>query len=381
MPGFNPGIFFNMKKSTQKLFSISIFILILLGLLCFGAYKYYANQPPKEEIRNAMEAISAANKVEAYKYAKKKLEASDNTFKLAMNEWEIQNKKFFISRDYTKVRNLANQATVLGNEAWRKATEEKDTVSGNLRQQLKRIQFQLNDFEKNYKILPLSRKTFEQYSKAKMSYLEANNDLRKNQFYEAGIAANQAEKMMTNTLSIAQDKLSDFFENYPVWKKNAQKARDLSKKGHHVILINKLESTAYVLKSGKIIAQFKAEFGTNWMGDKFEMGDNATPEGIYKVSLKKSGSKTKYYKALQIDYPNDEDQKRFDAMKKNGSISKKSKIGGLIQIHGYGGKGVNWTEGCVALENDDIDKIYDMIQVNTPVIIIGSEQPLSKYLK
>lgn len=370
-----------MKKATKRLLAFFTFCIVLLGVIGFGTYKYYTNQPPKEEIKNAIEAISAANKVEANKYAKKKLEASDKAFKLAMKEWELQNKKFFISRDYTAVRNLANQAILLGNEAWREASKEKDTISVNLRQQLRRIQFQINEFEKNYKNLPLSIETFKQYSKSRMQYIEADTDFRKHQYYEASKAANEAEKRMSKTLTLAKSKLKDFYGNYPLWKKNAETARELSKKGQKVILINKLESTCYILKSGKIIAQYKAEFGTNWIGDKLVMGDNATPEGIYKVTQKKNGSKTKYYKSLLINYPNDEDQKRFEKLKKSGSISKRSKIGGLIQIHGFGGKGVNWTEGCIAVNNEDMDKIFNLAQVGTYVIIIGSEQSLNEYLK
>ena len=117
------------------------------------------------------------------------------------------------------------------------------------------------------------------------------------------------------------------------------------------------------------------------MGDKRYMGDHATPEGIYKVVKMKTGSKTRYYKSLTINYPNEDDEASFNAMKKSGSISKRSKIGGLIQIHGFGGKGVHWTQGCIALENKDMDKIYNLARINTPVIIIGSEKPLNEYLK
>lgn len=381
MPGLFPGIFFNMKKASRRRLTFSIITLILIGIIVFGAYKYFTNQPPKDEIRNAMEAISAARKVEANKYARKKFIASENALELAMKEWELQNKKFFISRDYTILRDLANQALFLGNEAWREASVEKDSVGINLKHQLGRIQSQIDEFEKNYKNLPLSAISFERFSKARMNYIEANNDFRKNQYYEAEKAAAQSEKTMTQMLKIAKEKLADFYNDYPKWKKNAQYARELSAKGQLVILVNKLESTAYVLKSGKTLAQFKVEFGSNWMGNKIAMGDNATPEGIYKVTQKKSGSKTKYYKALLLNYPNEEDKKRFDNLVKNGSIPKKSKIGGLIQIHGFGGKGVNWTEGCIAMENDDMDKVYNLVQINTPVIIIGSEQPISKYLK
>lgn len=370
-----------MKRRTKIRLTFYTICIIVIGSIAYGTYKYFTNQPPYEEIKNAMEAISEANKVEAKKYAKKKLESSEANYDQVMKEWELQNKKFFIVRDYTLMRDLANQALLSANEAWREASVEKTSVSQNLKKQLKRIQNQIDDFEKKYNNVPLSRNAFEQYSKAKMSYIEADNDFRKNQYHQAEKAANQSEKLMTQTLRIARDKLDEFYIGYPDWKKNAKYARELSSRGQLVILVNKLEATAYVLKSGKTIAKFKTEFGKNWMGDKMVMGDHATPEGIYKVTQKKSGSKTKYYKALMLNYPNEEDIKRFDKLKKNGIISKKSKIGGLILIHGKGGKGVNWTEGCVALDNDDMDKIYNMVSINTPVIIIGSEQTLNEYLK
>ncbi len=381
MPGFIPGIFFEMRKVHKRILISSFICLILFGLIGFGGYRYYTNQPPKQEIKNAIEAIALAKKAEANKYAKNNLNASEIAFQLAMNEWELQNKKFFFIRDFTKVRELANQASLLGNEAWREAGGEKNSISRNLSKQLNRIQYQIDTFEKYYKRLPLSIKSFEQYSKARMSYIEANNEFRKKQFLNAEVTANEAEKLISKTNKAAKNKLTEFYKDFPEWKYNAQIARELSLKGQNVVLISKLESTCYILKSGKIITQFDAEFGNNWMEAKMRMGDNATPEGIYKVVQKKNGAKTKYYKALLLNYPNNDDKKRFDISMKNGSIKKSSKIGDLIQIHGYGGKGVNWTEGCIALDNNDMDKICDMVKINTPIIIIGSEKSLSEYLK
>ena len=49
--------------------------------------------------------------------------------------------------------------------------------------------------------------------------------------------------------------------------------------------------------------EFDAELGTNWVGDKRVKGDKATPEGMYKITKKFDGRKTKYYKALLLDYP------------------------------------------------------------------------------
>jgi len=116
------------------------------------------------------------------------------------------------------------------------------------------------------------------------------------------------------------------------------------------------------------------------MGNKLFAGDKATPEGVYKILEKKNSAKTKYYKALLINYPNNEDQRRYDQMVKSGEISKRTGIGGLIEIHGNGGKGVHWTDGCIALENKEMDVVYNQCGVNTPVIIVGSRLPLEDYL-
>lgn len=157
-------------------------------------------------------------------------------------------------------------------------------------------------------------------------------------------------------------------------------AYNLSKKGQTVILVDKIQSTLILLKGGKEIKSFSAEFGKSWMGDKLYAGDKATPEGVYKILEKKGGAKTKYYKALLINYPNSDDQRRFDKMVKSGEISKKTHIGGLIEIHGDGGKGVHWTDGCIALENSEMDAVYNQAAVNTTVVIVGSRLPLEDYL-
>jgi len=43
----------------------------------------------------------------------------------------------------------------------------------------------------------------------------------------------------------------------------------------------------------------------------------------------------------------------------------------LIEIHGEGGKGANWTQGCIALKNEDMDELFDLAQIGTPVTIVG----------
>lgn len=370
-----------MKRTRKRKLIFLVIIILIISSSAYLTIKYKNNPAPNQEIKQAIESISAAKKMEANKYAKKKLDAAENILKLAMKEWDTQNQKVIISRDYTQVRSLAIQASEVANQAGNEAFTERNSIKEKLDKQLHSIENQLDEFEKNYKNLPLVKHIFEKFSKAQMRFKEAQANYRNSDYKQAKTAANEAENLITPTLKTAQNILDGYFNDYPVWKKNANYARKLSAGGNIVILINKFESKCSVLKSGKTIAEYDAEFGSNWMSHKSVMGDNATPEGIYKITLKKNGSKTKYYKALLLNYPNAEDKKRFDVSKKNGAISKNSKIGDLIQIHGHGGKGVNWTEGCIALDNKDMDKLCAMVGENTPVIIIGTEKPINEYLK
>ena len=143
-------------------------------------------------------------------------------------------------------------------------------------------------------------------------------------------------------------------------------------------MIEKFSKKCIVYKSGKKIREFNIELGINWLGNKIQQGDRATPEGRYSITSKKSGRGTIYHKALLINFPNSADTQRFNSQKANGIISKNAVIGGLIEIHGGGGKGIDWTDGCVALKNKDMDNLYALCPVGTPIAIVGSLIPLEK---
>ena len=72
-----------------------------------------------------------------------------------------------------------------------------------------------------------------------------------------------------------------------------------------------------------------------------------------------------------INYPNDEDRKNFLEARQKGWIPRRSRLGGLIEIHGEGGRKEDWTLGCVALRNPDMDRLFEQVQVGTPVTIVG----------
>ena len=82
-----------------------------------------------------------------------------------------------------------------------------------------------------------------------------------------------------------------------------------------------------------------------------------------------------------MNYPNEDDLKRFKDNKKNGNIDQGARIGNLIEVHGHGGKGIDWTDGCVALSDADMDKLYPLCSVGTEVIIVGSLTPYEQLIK
>jgi murein L,D-transpeptidase YafK len=79
---------------------------------------------------------------------------------------------------------------------------------------------------------------------------------------------------------------------------------------------------------------------------------------------------SRYYKALMLNYPNDDDRRRFRKQVLSGALSPRSRIGGLIEIHGHGGRGTDWTDGCVALTNEDMDQLMLSASMGMDVTIV-----------
>lgn len=357
-----------------------VFVAFIAGFIGFALYKYITEKPPVQEINLARESIAKAKNARAGKYASVRLVESEKLFKQAMAEWTIQNNKIFVFRQFSQVKDLATSAYKMSISAENEAGNTKDKYTLQVKKDLQQAEEHIFRFENYYKNLPVGRVNFDRFNKGKIEYLEAQNDFNKNDLQKARVLVVRANEKLAQAEKASFAKLTNFYKDYPSWQKNLQQAELLSRKGQLVILVNKMESTCTVLKSGKAIKVFNAEFGQNWMGDKIMKGDRCTPQGIYKISEKKRGNKTKYYKALLLDYPNNADKIRFDKLKKSGAIPQNAHIGGLIEIHGDGGKGVHWTDGCIALTNKDMDSIYELCSLGTSVVIIGSDITLDEYL-
>ena len=134
------------------------------------------------------------------------------------------------------------------------------------------------------------------------------------------------------------------------------------------VLVIKSESRLYLIHEGREFASFKVAFGSNPEGHKQEQGDMRTPEGYYLLDYKIPNSS--YYKSIHISYPNADDRERA---RKHGTDP-----GGDIMIHGQRNgyemfsifsQLFNWTNGCIALNNRDMDIVWNAVKPGTPIEI------------
>ncbi len=168
-------------------------------------------------------------------------------------------------------------------------------------------------------------------------------------------------------------------KKYPFWDKWIREAILYSKeKKTIVVIISKIDHSCMVYENGIKIADFLIEMGINYLKDKTQKGDNATVEGNYYITSKKTPPETSFYKSLYLNYPNKEDRLRFQEAFQHQDILNLDILAEKLSIHGNGGKGLDWTDGNIALANRDIDSLFNWVKIGTPVVIVGSTRDIMK---
>ena len=135
-----------------------------------------------------------------------------------------------------------------------------------------------------------------------------------------------------------------------------------------LVLVRKHERKLYLIRNDKHFREYKIALGDNPIGHKQQEGDQRTPEGKYILDYKKPDSA--FYKAIHISYPNEQDKMNAREL----GVSP----GGAIMIHGQKNgyswlslisQSFDWTLGCIAVKNPEMDEIWDSVMVGTPIII------------
>jgi lipoprotein-anchoring transpeptidase ErfK/SrfK len=332
---------------------------------------------PTEDLKLAREALTIAKEAEADIYCEKIYKESIQMYDSAMVNWKRENARFILFRDFNRIIAFAKRSKKKAEEAKEESIKKSANLNQNVEAGFVSLGKKIELYNKLFKDLPLPKSVFDAHNKSKMFLSESKIAHESGKLKDAEILFKKAEIYVNHANVAAGKMLRDYFEDHSKWKKLANDAIAASRGGNKVILVDKVAHILYVYQSGKVIRSYDAEFGPNWMAHKERTGDKATPEGNYRITKKKERGNTIYHKALLIDYPNEEDKIRFAAKKRKGLISRSAGIGSLIEIHGNGGKGFNWTSGCVGLRDRDIDDLYKLVSSGTRVTIVGSIEPLS----
>jgi lipoprotein-anchoring transpeptidase ErfK/SrfK len=363
-------------KWISVIFLSFVFLVITVCVIIVSQKKQ-----PNDDLRMAREALSEAKEAEADVYSETKYKESARTYESAMLNWSRENERFILFRDYSRVISLAQKTKKLADESKDESIQKADNLSKNVEAAFVSLQNKIELYNKLFKNLPIPKSVFDAHNKSKMFFSESKIAQENGKLKEAEVLFKKAEIYTNHANTAAGKMLRDYFNDYPRWKNLANDAIAASRGGNKVVLVDKVAHILYVYQSGKAIRSYDVEFGPNWMAHKERAGDKATPEGNYHITSKKAGGGTGYHKAMLLDYPNADDRAHFAQLKRQGLISGRSGIGNLIEIHGNGGRGFDWTSGCVGMRDRDIDDLYRVVGSGTRVTIVGSVEPLSAVTK
>lgn len=148
------------------------------------------------------------------------------------------------------------------------------------------------------------------------------------------------------------------------------------------IMVSKEAKRLFLFSGDTLLRSYSVALGREPFGPKIMEGDNRTPEGKYIVDFKKRESD--YYRALHISYPNKDDVERTKRYSESKGIPVNS--GGDIMIHGFpnnpdtrywvekGHPIINWTRGCIAVTNSEIEEIFQLVSAKTEVEICPGQK-------
>lgn len=296
-----------MKKNglVRQFIRIVILLIISVGLLIL-ILVWITPRPPTKEFKVYNSLLSKSDSL--YSYDKESFNNADFFRKQAYKEWQEQNNKFFLKRDFTEVKRMILMAISILEEAYNNAKNTMETTIINTNSFIDDANFE-------HRIL-INRQKWEGW-------------------------------------------ISDIIQH--------SKNRNTT-----VLIIDKQEHACYVIDNGKLVQDLLIEMGVNYLNDKNRKRDNATPEGSYYISSKKEDVESNNHKTILLNFPNYEDKVRFEKAFQNKEIPDLDVLTYKLSIHGNGGKGYNWTDGSIALSNENMDFLYSKVKIGTRVVIVGA---------
>jgi len=355
--------------SNQKTASLLSIILIclasVLSLLLSGC-----QDPPLAALEKARLALKNAEYVGAKKYAEAQYREAEKSLQDGRMEVARQKGRFSPFRNYKR----GDSILALAFESANKAAADAQDFHGELKSRADNAYNGLKKELASWRdALDGSLTLFnaeKHWSTADMALKMSQSLIIKDEYEEAIRAVEKGKKSLVQISQVLNEYANEEAQKIKVWRRWVNETlEDSRRNGTTGIIVDKSAHKLYLIKAGKLIHTYDCELGYNSAKQKYFAGDGATPEGKYYVTKDRHNG-SKFYKALLINYPNETDKKRFAENKRKGFISRWAHIGALIEIHGDGGRKDDWTDGCVALTNGEMDHLMQYVSVGTPVTIV-----------
>jgi len=348
---------------TRTVLALAIFFLSLCGCT--------TEEPVPPEVKLAETQEFDLWRAGAPLYLQESFSRYRDELDKAKNALVQVNSQFSWFRDYQPVQAEFAKVLKQGDELFRLLEIEKQNKALSVREQMTDLRERLQHLDQCSRMTNENRACRSSLTKAEVILNEARI-LYGGQQYQASEEKLKdvethlatAERFITPVLSRYGDK-----SQIRKWKKWAEETIDESADREiHSVVVVKADRKLYLYKDGDLIKTYPVGLGRSGWSDKQRARDNATPEGRYRIIGK--NSRTPYHRALLINYPNEDDREEFHRAKQKGLLPRTAGIGGSIEIHGGGNKGM--TYGCISLANNHIEELYTFLTVGTPIAIVGA---------
>lgn len=368
-----------LRRRTHRARTTLLGVLGLAVLLCLLSLIPIASgwtSLPILSHQSALQALDDARAVQAERWAPEILADAERILREGLQAERHEEAQLLPLRDFRDTDALYRAAEARAREARTGAMENKEAARERAQDALDSTRAFLAAVERVASQMPFPDIERIRLQQARTHTSEAEAFITGGELEEAcevaQLAALEAEMAVSRAMPLAARFVDD--DEVRQWRRWVDETVAWSRStGGSAVVVYKEKNLVRLYDGGRPVKVYAADMGRNSLNRKIRSGDQATPEGRYRITAKKGRGNSKYFMALALDYPNAEDRRRFEQARRSGEIPHYAKLGGLIEIHGEGGRGDDWTLGCVALSNEDMKDLYSRVSVGTPVTIVGGD--------
>lgn len=336
--------------------------MVLLAAACQG--------PPLESMRMANRGVGLAAEARAERFAPVPYATALDLLAAGDQEMARQDARFPLFRRYAPADSLYRAAYRAAVGASAEASARQAGTRAQLGAVSDKVERELASWRRTLDGSLVVLEAESAYSCASLALHKGTALLAAGEFEPAAEAFTRAERSIGEIVRIMDERAHDRSANIETWRAWVRDTIRVSRStGTSAIIIDKHAHRLYLIRGGDLVRSFACDLGYNSAGQKLQEGDGATPEGTYRITHVMDRA-SRFYKALRLGYPNEADRRRFAQNVREGVISPHASIGGLIEIHGHGGMNKDWTEGCAAVTDEEMDELIRHVSVGTRVTIV-----------